>query len=285
MNNDHKELMDFSFTYEALDACPLCACSVMLPNGKESWLSYEFLYVICPQCGLKFMNPRPTIDSYKDFYANYFWQQKIRNIGFVKKGQMWQKANRKWDTDGDWDPEEGKKNKMEKAKAIRFPVINETLSAHGPITKDTQMLEVGCGFAVALNEFQTQYGAQVHAIEPSVEAQEQIALFGIPLVGQYAEDLEALSKEDKKYDRIIFSHSLENSVYPFKVMAWARDCLKDGGVIYVQCSNMYTYDQMNPYHPFIFSHNPFSVLAQKLGMAYKRFSDPADHMLTVTFTK
>ena len=119
------ELLEVAFSWEALDGCPLCQGTVMLPNGRVRWLDIDFWYVICPACNLKFMNPRPTQKSYQLFYKTYFWQQKVRNIGFRQDRQMWNAKPYESDNDQVWDPEEGRRVKMAKARTMRTPVIIE----------------------------------------------------------------------------------------------------------------------------------------------------------------
>lgn len=281
-----QELLKVAFEFEALDACPLCGSEIMIPNGKIKWLDIDFWYVICPVCNLKFMNPRPVQESYQKFYKDFFWQQKVRNIGFKQEGQIWQGQRYKWDNDKVWNPEEGRKNKIEKLRALRFGIISEMLSKYISLDKDKKILEVGCGFGVILHELNKKYRCEVYGIEPSSEAQEAIRDFGnIKLLGLYGEELESVSEGGLKFDAIIFSHALENTSIPFDIMRWAVECLQPNGIIYVQCSNLFTYDQMNPYHPYIFSFPAFKRLSQKLGTSIKRVSPSLDKMLTVVFAK
>lgn len=282
----NEELLKVTFDYEALDACPLCDGTIMIPNGKIKWLDIDFWYVVCPACNLKFLNPRPTQESYKAFYKNQFWQQKVRNLGFRQEGQIWNFTRYQWDNEKEWDPKEGRQNKIEKLRALRWEIITKTLGSFMTLDANKRILEVGCGFGVTLHELNKQYGCQVYAIEPSEEAQEAIKEFGnIKLIGNYGEELETLAKGPEKYDAILFSHSLENTSIPFDIMKWASDCLSPQGIIYVQCSNLFVYDQMNPYHPYIFSAPAFQTLADKLGLTMKRVTPSLDKMLTVVFAK
>ena len=70
-----KDFKDFKFDYEGLEVCPLCQNDVLIGHGKVNWHDFDFWYNICTKCGLKFMNPRPTQESYRDFYKNYFCAQ------------------------------------------------------------------------------------------------------------------------------------------------------------------------------------------------------------------
>ncbi|MDO8500066.1 MAG: class I SAM-dependent methyltransferase [bacterium] len=274
------------FDFEALDECPFCAHNVMIPNGRINWLGIDFWYVLCPECGLKFMNPRPTRESYKDFYKNLFWQQKIRNVGFHQSGQMWQTGTYKWDNEKKWDPKEGLENRLEKHREQRAKTIIPVINKYVNLNSDSRVLEVGCGFGVTLGELHKQFGSYVYAIEPSEEAQKVIKETGsIEFLASYAEDLEKIGKDGKKFNVIIFSHSLENTVDPASVVKFAEACLDKNGIIYVQTPNLLVFDQMNPYHPYIFSNASLGFLAGKLGLSYERISEPKDKMLTVVFSR
>lgn len=272
------------FDFEALDACPFCDGHVMFPNGKIDWLGIDFWYVACPACGLKFMNPRPTGASYREFYKNLFWQQKIRNVGFHKEGQMWQSGKYKWDDEKKWDPKEGLENRLQKHREQRVKTIIPVVADAIRLGAHSRILEVGCGFGVTLSEFRKQCGCKVFAIEPSDEAQKVIRdTGGIEIIANYAENLKEIGERGLKFDAIIFSHSLENTVDPVSVMRWAKACLSPGGIIYVQTPNLLVFDQMNPYHPYIFSHASLGFLAEKLGLLCKRVSEPKDKMLIAVF--
>lgn len=280
-----KELLDFSFDWELLEGCPLCRGVVLIPNGKIDWLNMDFWYVICGRCGLKFMNPRPTQKSYQGFYKNLFWEQKIANVGFHMPGQMWNTKRYKWDNEKKWGSETGKKTIVEKHRTLRFDTIVNALSRFFTLNKNKDILEVGAGFSATLHDINKKFGCAVYAIEPSLEAQKTLKNFNVSIIGNYAEDLEKLCTQKQKFDAIIFSHSLENTVDPLAVIKWARGCLKKGGIIYVQCSNLLTFDQMNPYHPYIFSAHSLGTLAKKAGLKPHRAGERLHRMLTMIFKK
>lgn len=277
------KLLHFSFDWELLEECSLCKGAVLIPNGRVEWIDMDFWYVVCATCGLKFMNPRPTQESYRNFYKDLFWEQKIRNIGFHQPGQMWNTKRYKWDNEKKWDPEEGKKVMIEKHRELRFETIAGVLSGFLALNKKSNILEVGAGFSATLKDMHTKFGSSVYALEPSLEAQKTLKSFGITLLGGYAEDLEEVRKKKLKFDAIIFSHSLENTTDPLQIIMWAKQCLRKGGVMYVQCSNLLTFDQMNPYHPYIFSAHSLEFLAKKAGLAPHRAGERLHRMLTLVF--
>lgn len=278
-------LTKVSFEWELFEACPLCSGAVLIPNGRVEWLQMDFWYVVCGKCGLKFMNPRPTQASYRKFYRDLFWEQKIRNIGFRQPGQMWNTKRYKWDNKKKWDPEEGKKVMIEKHRALRLEAILGALSRFLTLGKRTNILEVGAGFSGTLADIKKQFSSAVYAIEPSLEAQKTLKGFGIPILGGFAEDLSELRTKKLKFDAIIFSHALENTTDPLQVITWAKECLTAHGIIYVQLSNLLTFDQMNPYHPYIFSAHSLGLLAKKAGLKPSRVGERLHRMLTMVFKK
>jgi 2-polyprenyl-3-methyl-5-hydroxy-6-metoxy-1,4-benzoquinol methylase len=274
----------FTFDYEALGECPLCANNVMIPNGTINWMESDFWYVMCSDCGLKYMNPRPTRDSYREFYKNYFWQQKVKNLGYKKEGQMFNYKKYKWDNDKKWSSDEGRKNRLEKQREQRPKTIIPVIKKYVNLNENASVLEVGCGFGVTLDDINKQYGSNTFGVEPSDEARKTIEGHGtVELIGRYAEELEDIARTDKKFDAIIFSHSLENTVDPFFVIENAKKCLKKGGIVYIQTPNLLVFDQMNPYHPYIFCDNSLKHFAKKVDMQYERVSELIDRMLVCVF--
>jgi len=163
---------------------------------------------------------------------------------------------------------------MDKQREQKTKIIISDLKENITIAKDSKILEVGCSFGATLDELHEKYGCKVYGIEPSTEAKEEIEkLKEIEILGDYAEDLEAISKKDLKFDIIIFSHVLENTTDPVRVVKFAKECLANKGVIYIQTPNLLVYDQMNPYHPYIFSRYSLNFLADKLGLDYKPISE------------
>lgn len=275
-----QNLHRLEFDFEALDACPTCGCAAMVPNGRVEWLDVQFWYVVCPECGLKYMNPRPTLDSYREFYTKMFWQQKIRNIGFKQSGQTWSGGKSVFAEDGEWAPDLGRKNVIERAQTVRPRDVIPALRSAVSLESSTRVLEVGAAYGVTLRKLMEEFGCRAFAIEPSADAEPVLAEAGIEKVGNYAEDLETLAGADP-FDAIVFSHVLENTVRPVDVLRYAKRCLAAGGAVYVQTPNMITFDQMNPYHPYVFAPGSLRRLASVAGLGYEQLSNPIDRMLTV----
>jgi len=279
-----KDLKKYIFDFEALDECPLCSSKSFIPAGKIQWLSNEFCFVLCPVCSLKYMNPRPTQASYNTFYKEYFWQQKIRNIGFKQPGQIWQGIYKKdkFHNEKEWKSKEGIQRLKTRHLELRTNNIISILSRHIKLNEKTKILEIGCAFGATLQTISKQFGCKVHGIEPSLEARQSIEKEAIiKLLGYFAQNLERISKQESKFDAIIFSHVLENTTNPLEILNYAKQCLKEKGVLYIETPNLLLFDAVNPYHPFIFSRHSLSLMLKKVGFKPEIVSENLDRMLRI----
>ena len=185
----------------------------------------------------------------------------------------------KWDNSKIWKPDEGKKIHIDKHRTLRVDGIMKTLVDNIKLDSNADILEVGPGFGVTLDEIRKKYRSKVYAIELSGEAQKTLKELKIPLLGEYMEDVEKVSRTKQKFDAVIFSHVLASAADPVQVIRWTKKCLKKNGIIYIQCSHLYTFDQMNPYHTFIFSKHTLGLLAKKVGLMAKRVDDDPKHRM------
>lgn len=227
------------------------------------------------------MNPRPTEKSYENFYKNYFWEEAFTNLRFKKEKQKWNSQKFYLDNDKKWDYQEGKKILIKKLNQSRNNLLFSTINTL-KINNKSKILEIGAGIGTNLLFLRKKFLSSVYAIEPSIEARKEIKSQKIKIIGSFAKDLKNIKD---KFDLIIFSHSLENTVNPEIILKYAKDCLKKNGSIYIQCSNLFLFDQMNPYHPFIFSYNSFRYLAKRSKFKLKIVSDSLSNMLEIILTK
>ena len=53
-------------------SCPLCRSSnfVEVYRRKLDWLNYEYVNVVCKECGFIYRNPSMDYDDYLEFYEN-----------------------------------------------------------------------------------------------------------------------------------------------------------------------------------------------------------------------
>jgi 2-polyprenyl-3-methyl-5-hydroxy-6-metoxy-1,4-benzoquinol methylase len=284
---------DYKFEWEFLDNCQICDHDVSIPNGKINYLKQDFWYVVCTQCNTKYMNPRPTKVSYDEFYKNFFWEEVFSNNRFRIEGQIWNYESKGLEKVYQWnrekinrDPVNGERIMKEKLERLRVENIENILAENLNFSHETRILEIGAGIGVTLNYLNKKYNCEVDAIEPSLEACKSLKEnTNINIIANYAEELSSLSSNQKKYDCIIFAHSLENTLNPVRNILEASKLLNKNGFIYIQCSNLFTFDQMNPYHPYIFSLKSFKIIADLNGFKVYSIGSSADRMLNIIIRK
>ncbi|HIA03736.1 MAG TPA: hypothetical protein EYN66_17825, partial [Myxococcales bacterium] len=71
------------FQFTPIGKCILCESEKQHDAGGSSWQGIGFSYCICGGCGLKYMRPRPTPESYQRFYRDEYWQQNMRAQGYA----------------------------------------------------------------------------------------------------------------------------------------------------------------------------------------------------------
>ena len=279
----------FVFEWEFLDNCQICGHDVAIPNGKIEYLRQDFWYVVCTNCNTKYMNPRPTKDSYDEFYKNFFWEEVFSNNRFRVEGQIWNYESKGLEKVYKWNEEDqnrdlavGENFMKEKLERLRIGKIDDILNNNLNFSNKTKILEVGAGIGTTLNFLNKKYNCEVDAIEPSLEARKSMKKnTNINIIANYAEELKDLSLSQRNYNCIMFVHSLENTLNPVKNILDASKFLCNNGFIYIQCSNLFTFDQMNPYHPYIFTLKSFKTLANLNKLKFDFVKGGTDRMLNI----
>jgi 2-polyprenyl-3-methyl-5-hydroxy-6-metoxy-1,4-benzoquinol methylase len=231
--------------------CIICDKNNTHPAGEVVWRGNTLQYCVCGNCGLKFMNPRPTRDWYRNFYINEFWEDKFANRSWRGKGMfelLWRLLKG------------GVSGRLSKGRKRALQVVPEILSRKS-LTSASKVLDVGCAFGMILEEIKAKTNATVYGVEPNdsarAEAEKRV---GVEFIGRTAEDLVAITGMDGTFDIIIFSNVLENIVDPRPVLQAARRLLNNDGLLYVDTPNVFYYDAMNPYHPYVYSPTSLSNL-------------------------
>ena len=234
-------------------SCLICENTETVPGGEIRWRETDFRYVLCKHCGLKYMNPRPTLEWYRRFYEEEFWQEKVTNKGFKFKKRMAR------------EEELGVEKKIKKQKVFAERIFEVVTGAVALDSRRT-VVEIGASWGVTLQMLRDRTGCRVLAVEPSAIARDHMRdQFDIPLIGNAMEDLAETQDYDGKVDVIIFSHVLENIINPLQALGICHRMLGDTGVVYIDTCNFYYNDAMNPYHPYIFSPETLKALLARAG--------------------
>ena len=157
----------------------------------------------CEDCGLVFVNPRPTWDELSDYYPSG-WQCYNTYVS---------------------DEEDVVKEAKE---------LNEY--RHIPIPVGKRLLDVGCGGGSFLQVFK-KLGVEVAGIEPSASAAAAARECGIDVFTGTVEEYIAKNGTDQKFDVILCSHVLGATPFPVETLDGMRQLLAPNGYIWVAVPN------------------------------------------------
>ena len=191
-------------------SCYLCGSSECVPfitaeddlTGKPG----RFTFVTCVRCGLRYQNPRLTVEHVKSYYDDEY-------IAHRKKT--------------DWGPLTGffnwamDRHDRQKDKIVsRFVCLDER----------SDVLDVGCAVGTFLQKMRSRYGVRATGVDfkdlsanPSLEGVDfRCGLF-------YEQDFGA-----RRFDLVTMWHFLEHDYDPIRTLTTARDLLKPDGRLVVE---------------------------------------------------
>jgi SAM-dependent methyltransferase len=264
---------------EDVKACPICGSSGdPLYEGLTDRLygvpgQWRLQKCRAEQCGLLWLDPRPTPQDIGKAYAEYFThdsssQQRVRP-GFISRisklrgrflRKLWQISSRQ--------------------KHVRSAADLMYLDG----VKPGRLLEIGCGNGRRLVQFR-DHGWQVEGQEVDAKAARS-AREGLGLTvheGLIADlDLEAES-----YDAVVLSHVIEHVHDPVGLLTEARRLLKPQGILTVTTPNAiglghrtfgaHWYGLDSPRHLFLFSPRTLDAAARRAGFNDLRIWTVAAH--------
>lgn len=244
--------------------CIICGDENHILTEIMHWKDEALHFVICPTCGLKYMKKRPTANWYENFYKEEFWQKSRRVKRIFPNSRMdideitWEEADNNPDHEmtsiETW--RENALNHAERAWNIIRPVI--------PLSKNDLVLDIGSSFGETAHLIKEKCGCSVYSVEPSELGRSYIEKRGIPLIGRTIEEMAGVEEFYGKADFMIIGYVLENTNDPLNNLKIMRRLLSPNGKIFIDTSNVYYNNAINPYHPFIFSPETLSAL---LGLA------------------
>ena len=166
----------------------------------------NFRFVRCTRCGLAYQNPRVALDDIGAYYDDtYIAHRKKRNWGVLTP--LFERAMNKLDIEKD-----------------------RLVSRYVTLTKDSEVLDVGCAVGTFLQRLRQQYGARVSGVDfkdlstaPSMQGVDfHCGLFYNALL------------EDERFDLVTMWHFLEHDYDPLRSLETARRVLKPNGRLVIE---------------------------------------------------
>ncbi|MBN1135260.1 MAG: class I SAM-dependent methyltransferase [Anaerolineae bacterium] len=235
-------------------SCNLCGSSkqAVLWTGRDWGYGFpgDFCMVGCVECGLIYLNPRPSPQEIGAYYPENY-EPYVRTPGARSSWSLWIQRRR-----------------------LRSRVRAVTRLANGG-----RLLDLGCGSGGFLREMQRLPGWQVQGIELSQE----MAAFGREQLGLevQAGTLEEARLPDDAFDVVTMWDVLEHLPDPLSALREIHRILKSGGVLISSSPNAASLDARLfgrywigldfPRHLYVFSASTLSAMLRQARLEPEQF--------------
>jgi SAM-dependent methyltransferase len=166
----------------------------------------RFTFVTCARCGLRYQNPRLTIDHVKPYYDDeYIAHRKKKDWGALTGFFNWA---------------------MDRHDRQKDKIVRRYVQLHA----QSEVLDVGCAVGTFLQKLRSQYGVRATGVDfkdlsasPSLEGVDfRCGLF-------YEQDF-----GDKRFDLVTMWHYLEHDYDPMRTLETARELVKPNGHVIIE---------------------------------------------------
>lgn len=245
----------------------------------------EFTIVRCRQCGLVYLNPRPSRDLIGTYYPTVYYPPTLSKA----QPQLQQKAKRVSSGIKRWVMEDyygypstcppGFRRSIRRLMLWPDKFLREFRGRHIlPWRGEGKVLDVGCGAGGNLKALRDQ-GWDVYGIEIS----ELAAAHARNLVGGqiHAGTLATAPFERKMFDMVFMSHSLEHLPSPAGALQRVNALLKDDGLLVVSVPNVNSLEVKlfgwwwfgwdPPRHFYHFGKTTLTALLNRTGFEVRQF--------------
>lgn len=240
-----------------MNNCPICNQYNTEIIFKKGNLNKDLINVICKNCSLVYISPRPTKEESNEFHKEEFLSEKN-----LKK---FEDVREKLDARG-----------TEIKKTIYF-FLKEY------IKPGMKVLDVGCGFGSFLDILKKQTDAEVYGVELGnldiIAAKER---FGLDLFHGSLEEFAGKQENHQKFDVIITHHTFEHLPNPIESLGQIKKILKQGGIFYIGVPNLMNIKKrpdilFQTAHPFTYSPYSLRLILEKAGLGILKFNRSAGY--------
>jgi 2-polyprenyl-3-methyl-5-hydroxy-6-metoxy-1,4-benzoquinol methylase len=170
-----------------------------------------FNIVKCNNCGLIYLNPRPTAESISKLYEADYAPEEVVNASLITKRPNW--------------------------KVTVKGMLYKLYGYIGDLPRKGRILELGCGEGAIL-EILSKRGCEVWGIEPNPKAAWICKKKGLNVI---CSALEEANFRNEFFDAVIMSQVVEHLPSPKGTLKEINRIVKCKGKVYIYCPNVESY--------------------------------------------
>lgn len=243
-----------------------CVACGAVENAKHEFYKNGFEYQSCKKCQTLFLNPRPSLEQFENFYrysdSSKYWATVFYPaIAEVRREKIFQKR-----------------------------VLDLKKFACEYSLEINSIIDVGAGYGIFLEEWLAQNPKnQLLAIEPSVELANVCRDKHIPVIQTTLEDAEI----DKVADLVTCFEVLEHVFNPLQFLQKMVSLVKPGGLVFISTLGIDGFDlqilwnkskQISPpYHINFMSTVGFELLFKMAGLENVKLITPGQLDVDIVF--
>jgi SAM-dependent methyltransferase len=244
---------------EVVEACNLCGSSTHVVVAHEDRYGFPLRTCVCIDCGLGFLSPRPTADSYASFYRHAY-----RPLVSAFHGRR---------IDAETVEEEQRPYAAALATTLE-PFVDRDAAT---------LLDVGGSTGVVAEVLARRFGLSAVVLDPSDVEGHRAAARGMEVIVGTAEHFEPAGRT---FDVILLCQTIDHLLDPAGVLARLSGILSPGGTLFVDivdfraaylrhwCVEAAT--KLD--HPHSFTEPVTEALLARAGLRWIRKSYAPDHL-------
>lgn len=264
--------------------CDLCGSDDSVIIAKHDKFDLPVQSVICKNCGLIYLNPRPSDASLKAFYEGggtddgvYHRITNFDNVEEILKEWFGQ----------DFEMTPAERQRLEhcrteylQLKRLDDGKADEETEVYGTdigryllpyLTPDAHAFEVGASNGRTLSAFRDIVGCQVSGVEPKVASCEVAReRWGVDLIAGFSDHPDI---PKGAFDIVLILRTINHMVHPLEELRRAYDLLKPGGLIFIGNQDSIEKARFSGFasrtveidHMYMFSINTLKAYLQKAG--------------------
>ncbi len=237
--------------------CPICGQDNAEIIFKKGNLDKDLINVICKNCSIIYIDSRPAKEEYDKFHeAEFLSEKSVTNIGEVKL----------------------------KLKESDLAIKKSTISfLEEYLKKESNVLDIGCGFGTFLDIIKKKTGANVFGIElGNLDVAAAKEFYGLGVFHGSLEEFAKNSENWNKFDVIVMHHVLEHLPEPANSLEQIKKLLRPDGILYIGVPNVMNIKKrpeifFQRAHPFSYSPYSLKLILEKVGFGTVKFNRNAGY--------